>query len=304
MVALASDVRNEPLSQVRILGVRLDNVTPQEALDLIFGSLDRGRGGWVLTPNLDILRRLIKDPAYRLMTAAATLRVADGMPLIWASRIQGTPLKARVAGSDLIWGICERAAQEGRSVFFLGGNPGAADDAAMKLQGLYRGLDVAGTECPPLGFERDPGYMRRLIATVRESAPDVCFVALSTPKQDRIIRELMPLLPRTWFLGIGISFSFVSGEVRRAPLWMRKSGLEWVHRLIQEPRRLGRRYLVDGVPFGIRLLGTAAARRLRGTGEVENGAAAGRAGMAQVTEPPILARGDWRRSTAGMKTLE
>jgi N-acetylglucosaminyldiphosphoundecaprenol N-acetyl-beta-D-mannosaminyltransferase len=293
MVALAPEYEHR-IEQVSILGVPLDNVSSQESLDLIFWSLDHGRGGWVLTPNLDILRRLIKDPGYRSMTEEATLRVADGMPLIWASRLQGTPLKARVAGSDLIWSICERAAEEGRSVFFLGGNPGAADDAAAKLAGRYRGLHVAGTACPPLGYERDEAYRKVLIQKLRAAAPDICFVALSTPKQDRLIRELLPMFPRTWFLGIGISFSFVSGEVKRAPAWMRRSGLEWVHRLVQEPRRLGRRYLVDGVPFGMRLLASAAAARLGGRLGAHGGVVTGGRIGSQVFEGSVLTRGGGR----------
>src|SRR5688500_4646576 len=143
---------------VRLLGVQLDNLSPTETVDHIFDELAHGRGGWVVTPNLDILRRLVVDADYRDLTAPATLRLADGMPLVWASRIQGTPLKARVAGSDLIWSVTARAAQDGRSVFFLGGNPGAAEAAAAKLRDLNPSLRIAGTECPPMGFEKDTAY--------------------------------------------------------------------------------------------------------------------------------------------------
>jgi N-acetylglucosaminyldiphosphoundecaprenol N-acetyl-beta-D-mannosaminyltransferase len=249
--------------QVRLLGIPLDNLTQEQTLDRIFGDLAAGCGGWALTPNLDILRRLVKDPSYRELTQRATLRLPDGMPLIWASRLQGEPLQARVAGSDLIWTVSARAAREGRSVYFLGGNPGAAESAAAKLQALNPGLRVAGIDCPPLGFERDPEYMSGLRDRLVAAKPDVCFVALTAPKQDLVIRTLLELLPSTWFMGIGISFSFVSGEVKRAPVWMRRVGLEWFHRLAQEPRRLARRYLVDGLPFAGRLFWGAAIARLR-----------------------------------------
>jgi N-acetylglucosaminyldiphosphoundecaprenol N-acetyl-beta-D-mannosaminyltransferase len=247
--------------QVRLLGIPLDNLTAEETLDRIFTDLQDGRGGWVVTPNLDILRQLVRNQEFRQITATATLRVPDGMPLIWASRFQGTPLKARVAGSDLIWSICARAAREGRSVFFLGGNPGAAELASVKLSELSPGLRIAGIECPPLGFEKDPSYMAGLRERLTATRPDVCLVALSTPKQDRLIRDLLPLLPATWFLGIGISFSFVAGEVKRAPRWMQRIGAEWLHRLVQEPRRLGKRYLVDGLPFALRLLSSSCLSR-------------------------------------------
>lgn len=258
--------------RVRLRGVELDNITASETIDRIVSDLRAGRGGWVLTPNLDILRALSRDPQYALLCSATSLRVADGMPLLWASRLQGTPLVERVAGSDLIWTLTARAAEEGRSVFFLGGNPGAAESAAARLKELNPGLRVVGTECPPIGFEGDGEYNARMRAKLSAAAPDICFVALGLPKQDRLIRSLMPLLPATWFLGVGISFSFVSGEVRRAPRWMRLSGLEWLHRLVQEPRRLGRRYLVHGVPFALGLLAESAAAGLTGATRRPEGA--------------------------------
>lgn len=255
-----------PLGTVELLGVRLHRVTAAQAIDRVMAELACGRGGWVLTPNLDILRRMVIDREYAAVVEGATLRIADGMPLIWASRLQRSPLPERVAGSELIWTLTARAAVEGRSVFFLGGNPGVAEAAAVKLRDLNPGLRIAGTECPPFGFERDESYLAGLEARLAAAAPDVCYVALSAPKQDILIRRLRPKMPGTWFLGIGISFSFVAGEVRQAPVWVRRIGLEWLHRLWQEPRRLGRRYLVHGLPFAVKLLWTSGLRGLRGGG--------------------------------------
>lgn len=249
--------------RVCLLGVAIDRVTAAAALDRIFAALDAGRGGWVVTPNLDILRRLVHDRAFADLCADADLRLADGMPLVWASRLKRDPLPERVAGSDLIWSVTKRAAERGRSVFLLGGNPGTAVAAAEELGRRYPGLRVAGTLCPPLGFEKDEAYMAGMVRDLVAAAPDIVLVALGSPKQERLTRELRAHLPRAWFLGIGISFSFVIGEVRRAPRWMQKIGLEWCHRLIQEPRRLFRRYLVDGLPFAARLLATSALSRTR-----------------------------------------
>lgn len=242
------------LPVIRLLGVPITNVDFTGAVDHIAAAIAARRGGWVITPNLDILRRFVKDREFADLCEPSSMRLADGMPLVWASRLRGTPLPERVAGSDLIWRLCQRAARDGHRVFFLGGNQGAAEAAAAKLRSEYTGLILAGTECPEPGFDRDDQAVRQLCERVVAAQPDIVLVALGSPKQEKLIRRLVPLLPAAWFLGIGITFSFVSGEVKRAPEWMRNVGLEWVHRLIQEPGRLGKRYLVHGIPFAIRLL--------------------------------------------------
>lgn len=250
---------------IDLCGVPLHALTLAGAADHIIAALNAGRGGWVVTPNLDILRRLVKDRGFADLCARATLRLADGMPLVWASRLQRTPLPERVAGSDLIWTLTARAAAAGRSVYFLGGNPGAADGAARELRRRHPGLRIAGVESPPLGFESCGPYMDGLRRRLAAASPDIVYVALGSPKQERVIDILRADLPRAWFLGIGISFSFVTGEVRRAPRLMRRLGLEWAHRLAQEPRRLAKRYLVDGLPFAAVLIARAAARAGRST---------------------------------------
>jgi N-acetylglucosaminyldiphosphoundecaprenol N-acetyl-beta-D-mannosaminyltransferase len=247
---------------VRLLEVGIDALREGEVVDHVLGALARGDGGWIVTPNLDHLRRLVNDPSFRELCAGADLVVADGMPLVWASRLQGTPLPERVAGSNLIFSLTAAAAQSGHSVFFLGGDPGTAETASARLRERHPTLRVAGVYCPPLGFERDPALLSELRAVLARSAPDVVWVALGSPKQERLIRDLRCVLPRSWWLGVGISFSFVSGAVRRAPRWAQVLGLEWLHRLVQEPRRLFRRYLIDGLPFAVRLF--AGALRARG----------------------------------------
>lgn len=250
--------------RVALLGFDLDAVTGAQACDLIESALAGGRGGWVITPNLDILRRITRDRSFADLCSATDLRLADGMPLIWAARLQGTPLPERVAGSDFIFPLCERAARTGRSVFLLGGNPGAADAAVRELKGRFSALRVAGTCSPPFGFERDPSEVEAIRARLRDARPDIVLVGLGSPKQEHLIRDLRAVLPTAWFLGIGITFSFVAGEVRRAPPWMRRIGLEWTHRLVQEPRRLARRYLLHGLPFALRLFVASAVRRIFG----------------------------------------
>jgi N-acetylglucosaminyldiphosphoundecaprenol N-acetyl-beta-D-mannosaminyltransferase len=249
---------------VVLLGVPVDAVTLDQAAEHVVRSAKAGTGGWVITPNLDILRRTVRDAEFRRMYDLATLRLADGMPLVWASKLKRTPLPERAAGSDLIFALAAKAAAQGASIFLLGGNPGAAEKCAAVLCEKHEGLRIAGIECPSPGFERDSVQMERLLARVREASPDIVFVALGSPKQEKLIEILRQHLPRAWFLGIGITFSFVAGEVKRAPMWMRKSGLEWLHRMLQEPRRLVKRYLIDGLPFAMRLIAVSAFEGLRG----------------------------------------
>ncbi|MEX2545789.1 MAG: WecB/TagA/CpsF family glycosyltransferase, partial [Phycisphaeraceae bacterium] len=261
----AAPVATTALPTVTLAGVPLHAVTEQQAIGHILAGLDAGTGGWVVTPNLDHLRRLTRDAEFRELCLTADLRVADGMPLIWAARLQRTPLPERVAGSQLIWSLTRAAGDADRSVFLLGGEPGTADAAARILQQHAPGLRVVGTLCPPPGFEDDARFIRDMADTLVSARPDIVYVALGSPKQERLIARLRPALPDAWWLGVGISFSFVAGHVRRAPRWMQRLGLEWVHRLAQEPRRLARRYLLQGLPFAARLLATAALPRPRHT---------------------------------------
>jgi N-acetylglucosaminyldiphosphoundecaprenol N-acetyl-beta-D-mannosaminyltransferase len=249
------------LAPATLMGLDLDPITERQVLDRIFASLDWGRGGWVITCNLEILRQYVTRPELRPLFAEADMVVADGMPLVWASRIARDPVPERVAGSSLIFPLCGMSALGRRSVFFLGGSPGTADAAAEVLTRRYPGLEVAGTHCPPFGFERRPEEIETIRARLRDAKPDIVLVCLGAPKQEHLIRLLRREHPGAWFFGLGISFGFVSGEVRRAPLRLQNLGLEWVHRITQEPARLLRRYVVYGIPFGMRLMLHAMWRR-------------------------------------------
>lgn len=247
---------------VDLRGVWFDAVTEAQAVEHLMGHLDAGRGGWVVTSNLDHLLRAGRDADFRSMLEVADLVVADGTPLVWASKLQGTPLPERVAGSSLVWTLAQAGAKKQRSVYMLGGDPGTAEAAGAILIQKYPGLRLAGTYCPPMGFEKDPAQMAAMTAALRDSGADMVYVALGSPKQERLIREIRAVLPQAWWLGIGISLSFICGDVKRAPVWVQKLGLEWLHRMAQEPRRLAKRYLVDGIPFALLLLSLSILRRL------------------------------------------
>jgi N-acetylglucosaminyldiphosphoundecaprenol N-acetyl-beta-D-mannosaminyltransferase len=189
--------------------------------------------------------------------------VADGKPLIWASRIAGTPLPARVCGSDLIWSLSAAMAETGRSVYLLGGEPGTSELAEQVLRERFPTLKIAGRLSPPFGFDKRPGELDEVCDEVIGAAPDLVFAGFGFPKQERVIERLRERMPQTWFMGCGAAIGFVAGVHSRAPGWMQDNGLEWVHRLYLEPRRLMRRYLVDDVPFAARLLAGSVVERLR-----------------------------------------
>jgi N-acetylglucosaminyldiphosphoundecaprenol N-acetyl-beta-D-mannosaminyltransferase len=249
------------MERIDLMGLPIDPVTTEDAIGTVATELERGRGGWVITPNLDHLRAYRRRPELREHFHAADLVLADGMPLVWASRLQATPLPERVAGSDLIWSLSREAARRGASVYLVGGNPGSAEAAAGVLEETAPGLEVAGAHSPPMGFLDNADEARRTAMEVAATEPDIVYVGLPLDKQVELIPQLRRRLPHAWFLGLGISFSFVCGEVRRAPGWMRTSGLEWIHRLGQEPRRLGRRYLLEGPPSVLALFAHALRRR-------------------------------------------
>jgi N-acetylglucosaminyldiphosphoundecaprenol N-acetyl-beta-D-mannosaminyltransferase len=223
-----------------------------------------GNGGWIVTPNLDILRQFTTSAESRELILAASHRVADGLPIVWASRLAGTPVPERVPGSDLVLRLPEAAGRAGLSVFLLGGNPGVAPAAAARLEAHCPGLGEVDFYCPPFGFERDPRELQKIKQLLQAARPALVLVGLGFPKQERLIRSLRCEMPETWFVGVGISLSFLSGEQPRAPVALQRLGLEWMHRLWREPRRLFKRYVVQGLPFGLKLFGWALMRRLRG----------------------------------------
>jgi N-acetylglucosaminyldiphosphoundecaprenol N-acetyl-beta-D-mannosaminyltransferase len=236
-------------SRVTLGGVCFDNVTLPQAVERIDALVRARRPAYVVTPNVDHIIRVQRDRGYGNLVRRADLVLADGQPLVWLARLLGMPLPGRVAGSDLFPRLCAHAARAGWRVFFLGGDPGTAEAARTVLEQRCPGLNIVGVHCPPKGFERDPLEAGRALAAVCAAQPDLLFVGLGSPKQERwIVRHLKRLGPVV-SIGVGISFSFVAGRVRRAPLWVRKLGLEWLHRLCQEPGRLWRRYLVTNWLF-------------------------------------------------------
>lgn len=220
------------------------------------------RGGWVVTPNTDIMRTISRRPEIRDLVSRASVVTADGMPLVWASRLQGSPLPERVTGASLLPGLAAAAARHGLSVYLLGGAEGVAPAAAEALRRRHPSLRVVGAWSPPYGLQSTPEGMGEVARRVSEAAPDLVFAGFGFPAQEQVIAAVRPRLPDTWFVGCGIALAYVGGVRPRAPEWMQGHGLEWVHRLLTEPRRLARRYLINDLPFALRLLAGASWQRL------------------------------------------
>jgi N-acetylglucosaminyldiphosphoundecaprenol N-acetyl-beta-D-mannosaminyltransferase len=234
-------------------GMPLQAMARRQCVDVILASLADGRGGWVFTPNLDHHLRHRRDAAFRAVTAHADLSVADGMPLVWACWLQGTPVPERVCGSDLVLDLAAGAEQRGHSVFLLGSRQPVLDRAVQWLMRRHPRLRVA-----------DATLTSRLEGT----QPDIIFVALGSPKQELVISVLKEMCPGAWWLGIGCGLDYLAGVSRRAPSWACRSGFEWLFRLCQEPRRMARRYLVNDLPhfFGLMARSLRARRFTRADG--------------------------------------
>ncbi|MFB4279227.1 WecB/TagA/CpsF family glycosyltransferase [Nonomuraea sp. MTCD27] len=240
----------------------MDALSEREVVRRVAVALEAGKGGRIVTPNVDICRAVATDPALEELVCTADLVVPDGMPLVWAARLLGTPVPQRVTGADLIWSLSELAARHGWPVYLLGGPPGVARRAAGRLASRHPRLAICGVHAPPYHFDATPEGAARVRRMVVAARPRLVFVGLGFPRQDRLIADLREELPDAWFVGCGAAIAFAAGTVARAPRWMRRAGLEWVFRLAAEPGRLTRRYLVDDLPFAVRLLAGCLATRI------------------------------------------
>ncbi len=235
--------------RVYILGVNVDNISIGGTIEKIEESIKNCRCAYIVTPNVHHLIILQRDEMFKKVYQDADLAIPDGMPLIWASKFLGMPLQERVSGSDLVPVLCKLANEKRYKIFFLGGRPGAAQKAKEVLENRYPGIPIVGTYCPPFGFENDEAENRKIIETIKTAKPDMLLVGLGAPKQEKWIHKNYKELNVPVSIGIGVTFEFISGIIKRAPQWMQRMGLEWAWRLMMEPRRLWKRYLIEDMQF-------------------------------------------------------
>lgn len=225
--------------------VVVDRITQQQALANIDALIDAQQGGFVVTPNIDHIVLANRDPALAQVYSRSRLSVADGTPLLWMARALGTPVPEKISGSDFIFPLMSYASENARKVFLFGASPDVSAEAERRLLIRYPQLRIVGRDCSFWSADAPQGPGESLVVrAIRDSGADLVVVALGSPKQELwMVRHEHAIAPAI-ALGLGASLDFVAGAVRRAPAWMSRAGLEWVFRLVQEPRRLAYRYLV------------------------------------------------------------
>ena len=237
--------------RVDVLGVAFDSVTMDEAVERALGFLEQDGSHLVATPNPEIVQRANKDPEFGSVLARADLVIPDGVGVMYAAKILGRPLKARVPGIDLASALMKRMAGTGKRLFLLGAEPGVAEQAAVHLQAAYPGLVVCGVH---------DGYFKEdepVIQAIREARADVVFVCLGAPKQEKWIAAHGKDAGAKLYIGLGGALDVFAGKVERAPERMQKMGLEWLYRLVKQPSRIGRMaklplFLVSAVGVKVR----------------------------------------------------
>lgn len=237
------------MDKLRLFDIDIDNVTMDEALTRVDGLVRERRNAYVVAANVDCVMKLQQDRDFMAIFHDAALVLADGMPLIWVSRLFKKPLKGRVTGADLFPAACRLAAEKGYRVFLLGADKGVAAEAARKLMQRYPGLDVCGTYSPSYGFEKNPEENARIVAMLREARPDMLFVGVGAPKQEKWIYRYRDEYDIPVSFSVGAAIDFAAGKVKRSPVWMQRVGLEWFYRFLKEPKRLFRRYFIEDTQF-------------------------------------------------------
>ena len=239
--------------KIQLYGVSIDAVRMSDATAQVFDWIEHpdGQCHYVVTPNVDHTVMLQENSGLRDVYEDASLVLADGFPVVLAARLLRKALPGRVAGSDLVPALCEEANQKGKllSLFLLGAMPGVAERAKANIEQRWPAAEVTGLYSPPLGFENDDAENAKILAMIADAQPDVLVVGLGAPKQELWVHTHRDDIAAPVALCVGATIDFLAGEKKRAPFWMQKTGLEWLHRVASEPKRLARRYARDAWIF-------------------------------------------------------
>jgi N-acetylglucosaminyldiphosphoundecaprenol N-acetyl-beta-D-mannosaminyltransferase len=240
-------------NKIELFGISIHRLTMLNTLDILQEWLEYGDYDckYVVTPNVDHIVLLDKSSAFKQAYSEASIIVADGKPVVMASRLLGKALPETVPGSDLVPNIFEQFQQKKLplKVFLLGAMPGVGEKAAVNIESQWPLVKVVGTLSPEFGFDKSHIDCERICRTVSDAEPDLLIIGLGAPKQEIWVNKYSPLLKVKVALCVGATIDFLAGNKPRAPVWMRKVGLEWLHRMCSEPKRLVKRYLVDAIVF-------------------------------------------------------
>ena len=233
------------MARMKFMNTEIDNLTMDETLEAIDLLVKENKSAYIVTPNVDHIVQLETNKELQAVYKNAALILTDGKPLLWIAKWYGTPIKEKISGSDLFPLLCDMAAKKGYKMFFLGAGEGIAAKAAENLAKRFKGLQVVGTYSPPMGFENDSTELEKIKSMIKTVTPDILIVGLGCPKQEKFMLNHCKELGVPVSLGLGASFDFEAGNIKRAPKWMANHGLEWLFRITQDPKRMAKRYLVD-----------------------------------------------------------
>lgn len=247
------------IKRVDILGCPFDAISFSDAVETIRTTILNGEQLQIVPGSIDFVMKARRDPVFTAELWRADLLVADGVPIVWTASMLGNPLRGRVSGTDLVWSCAQLSAEMGCGVAMIGATPDVVRRAAAAMQRLVPGSLLYPIPTPfPLGLKEN----QALIEEIRNAKAEIVLVALGAPKQERWVQANLERCGAKVGIGIGSAFDIICGDKPRAPQWLQRMGLEWFQRMLQEPRRLGRRYLIEDAPFLAYLAAELMRRRL------------------------------------------
>lgn len=249
--------QQETWDEVDVLGVRVSAIGLDRAVDLACRAIQVGKKGYICLSGVHGVMEAQDDSSLQSILNGALLNLPDGMPMTWIGRFQGCTQMDRVFGPDFMKALCQASVDTGCRHFLYGGAPGVAEELEQSLKRMAPGLLVVGTYTPPFRALTQ-GEENKLFELLHNSQPDVVWVGLSTPKQERFMAEYSSRVQAPLMVGVGAAFDYHTGRIQDSPVWIKRAGMQWLHRLLQDPRRLWRRYLSNNPAFlwkmGLQLL--------------------------------------------------
>ena len=230
-----------------LLNTYVNNIDMVEAIDEICRLIDEKKKSYVVAVNTDVIIKIENDEYLKKISDEADLTLVDGKPLIWISKWLKRPIKEKISGSDLVPKLCQTAAEKGYTIFIIGGKDGVADSARANLEKDFKDIKIVGTYSPPLGFDSDEEELSSINQKISSEDPDILIACFGCPKQEKWVYENYKKYNASVSICAGATVDFLAGNVKRAPKWMSDFGLEWLYRIIQDPKRLFKRYWNDAI---------------------------------------------------------